>query len=94
MQSDQKSATVVTTGALVPTGGQARLTSVVLTGSSAASSVTFKTGGTSGTVLLTLHAVAGMIQVDIPGAGIRFADGIYATVADVNVDSVVAFYTG
>jgi hypothetical protein len=95
MSSDQKVTSLTTTGAVIATGVPARLTSVALTGATAASSVTFKTGGTGGTVLLTLYTSinAGTQQVNIPGDGLRFDDGIYATVADANINSIVAFYT-
>ena len=85
------------TGDLVAQGASAgivtgRLLGVVLTGdAAAASTAVIKTGGASGTTLVTLQVSLGQdLYVHIPGAGIPYNDGLHVTLT--NGDLCTAFY--
>ena len=90
MQSDVKALDIVATGQTAPLGGAARLVGYsVETG--AGGQIVWKTGGVAGTTLFTSHHGADMF-VDVPGQGVRFKDGIHATLTTVT--GLVVYYTG
>ena len=82
--------TATSTGLLI--GGMTRLKSFVIRSASSGSpAAVFRTGGGSGTTLLTMTFVAGDdTQINIPDNGIIFEDGCHVTLT--NVDSVTAFF--
>ena len=74
--SDQLVAHSTTDGQLVPTTQRARITGIQAEGA-ASSTVVFKSGGSSGTVIATFKFGAEGINYYVPGSGILFDDGIY-----------------
>ena len=82
--------TATATGVLL--GGRTRLKAfVVRSAGSGSPAAVFKTGGSSGTTLLTMTFVAGDdTQITIPDHGIIFDDGCHVTLT--NIDSITAFF--
>ena len=74
--SDQLVAHSTTDGQLVPTTQRARITGIQAEGA-ASSSVIFKSGGASGTVIATFKFGAEGINFYVPGSGILFEEGVY-----------------
>ena len=74
--SDQLVAHSTTDGQLVPTTQRARITGIQAEGA-ASSTVVFKSGGSSGTVIATFKFGAEGINYYVPGSGILFEEGIY-----------------
>jgi len=79
--SDQGSAHATATAQMVATGRRARLTSIQGKGNSASGSITFKSGGASGTVIATFLFGEEGLDMYLPGSGILFEDGIHATIS-------------
>ena len=74
--SDQLVAHSTTDGQLVPTTQRARITGIQAEGAES-SSVVFKSGGSSGTVIATFKFGAEGINYYVPGSGILFEEGVY-----------------
>ena len=74
--SDQLVAHSTTDGQLVPTTQRARITGIQAEGA-ASSSVVFKSGGSSGTVIATFKFGTEGINYYVPGSGILFEEGVY-----------------
>ena len=75
--SDQLVAHATGDGLLVPRNQRARLTGIQASASSASSTIIFKSGGSSGTVVATFLFGTEGIDFYVPGSGILFDDGIY-----------------
>jgi hypothetical protein len=92
--SDLSAKTVTASGDAV--NGRTRVQGVYFTTTVTGSSFTLKTGGSSGTVLLSLTtpAAAGAHDLIIPDDGILFKDGVYVDLADANVTSVTVLFVG
>ena len=72
--------------------GPARLTAVYFTGTANAGSITFRDGGASGDVKLTLQSIANATAPTymlIPGEGIRFSTDLYANLTNVAALTVI-----
>tara|TARA_R100001460_G_scaffold48702_2_gene86808 strand:- start:1586 stop:1861 length:276 start_codon:yes stop_codon:yes gene_type:complete len=82
--------TATSTGSLI--GGRTRLKSFVIRSASSGSpAAVFKSGGSSGTTLLSMTFLASDdTQVTIPEHGMIFEDGCHVTLT--NVDSITAFF--
>ena len=77
--SDQSSAHATPTAQMVaPQNKRARLTSIQAKGN-ASGSITFKSGGASGTTIATYLFGTEGLDMYLPGNGILFEDGIHAT---------------
>ena len=74
--SDQLVANATVDGQMVPTGQRARITGIQAEGA-ASSSIVFKSGGSSGTVIATFKFGDEGIDFYVPGSGILFEEGIY-----------------
>ena len=74
--SDQQVAHATADAQMVPTGQRARITGIQAEGA-ASSSIIFKSGGSSGTVIATFKFGTEGIDFYVPGSGILFDDGIY-----------------
>ena len=74
--SDQQVAHATADAQMVPTGQRARITGIQAEGA-ANSSIVFKSGGSSGTVIATFKFGDEGIDFYVPGSGILFDDGIY-----------------
>ena len=91
MQYDVSSASNTATATYV--NGPARLKAVYFTGTANAGSLTFRDGGASGDVKLTLTSIANATAPTymlIPGEGIRFSSTVYANLT--NVASLTVIY--
>jgi hypothetical protein len=91
MQYDVSSAS--NTASATYFAGPARLKAVYFTGTANAGSITFRDGGASGGVKLTLPSIANATAPTymlIPGEGIRFSTDLYANLT--NVASVTVIY--
>tara|TARA_R100000988_G_C3976596_1_gene154508 strand:- start:193 stop:468 length:276 start_codon:yes stop_codon:yes gene_type:complete len=82
--------TATSTGTLL--GGRTRLKSFVIrTAGSGSPAAVFRSGGASGTTLLTMTFLASDdTQVTIPEHGMIFEDGCHVTLT--NIDSITAFF--
>ena len=89
--SDQSVAHATADGQMVATGRRARVTYIQAEGA-ANSSVVLKSGGASGTVVATFKFGTEGLDIYVPGNGIRFENGVHATMT--NVTSVTIGYTG
>jgi hypothetical protein len=72
--------------------GPARLKAVYFTGTANAGSVTFRDGGASGDIKLTLSSIANATAPTymlIPGEGIRFSTSLYANLTNVSALTVI-----
>lgn len=67
------------------------LRAVTLTPAAAASSVTIRAGGSSGTVILTLNAVASGASIPVTGLNVYCADGIHVTLAGASAECSVVY---
>jgi hypothetical protein len=74
--SDQSVAHATADGQMVPTTRRARVTSIQAEGA-ANSSIVFKSGGASGTVIATYEFGTEGLDMYIPGSGILFTEGVY-----------------
>ena len=74
--SDQLVAHATGDGQMVPTTQRARITGIQAEGA-ASSSIVFKSGGSSGTVIATFKFGTEGIDFYVPGSGILFEEGIY-----------------
>jgi hypothetical protein len=91
MQYDVSSASNTASATYV--NGPARLKAVYFTGTANAGSVTFRDGGASGDIKLTLQSIANATAPTymlLPGEGIRFSTTVYANLT--NVAAVTVFY--
>ena len=91
MQYDVSSASNTASATYV--NGPARLKAVYFTGTANAGAITFRDGGSGGTVKLTLDSIANAsapTYMLIPGEGIRFSSTLYANL--VNVASLTVIY--
>ena len=75
--SDQQVVHTTGDGQLVPLGQRARITGIQASASAASSTIIFKSGGSSGTVVATFLFGTEGIDFYVPGSGILFDDGIY-----------------
>ena len=87
-------ASATTTAQVV--SGRTRLVGVYFTETSTAAQLQFRSGGASGTVLLTLNssAVANSQYLPIPDLGILFEDGIHVTFSSGGVPFLTLFFYG
>lgn len=92
--SDVQAKTVTATGSAV--NGRTRVQGVYYTCTGTGSTVTFRTGGVSGTIILELKTpgAAGAYDLIIPDDGILFTDGVHVTFADANVLSATVLFVG
>ena len=74
--SDQLVAHATADAQMVPTGQRARITGIQAEGAGS-STIVFKSGGASGTVIATFKFGSGGIDFYVPGSGILFDDGVY-----------------
>ena len=74
--SDQLVANATVDGQMVPTGQRARITGIQAEGAGS-STIVFKSGGASGTVIATFKFGSEGIDFYVPGSGILFEEGIY-----------------
>ena len=74
--SDQQVVHSIIDAQIVPTGQRARITGIQAEGA-ASSTIIFKSGGSSGTVVATFLFGTEGIDFYVPGSGILFDDGIY-----------------
>ena len=91
MQYDVSSASNTASATYV--NGPARLKAVYFTGTANAGAITFRDGGSGGTVKLTLDSIANAsapTYMLIPGEGIRLSSTLYANL--VNVASLTVIY--
>jgi hypothetical protein len=88
MQTDVKSAQTTTTGSVY--GASARLKGALVSFASGGT-VVYRDGGASGATVFsfTAPAVAGVVNVEIPGEGILCRTNIHVTLANA---TVVTFY--
>jgi hypothetical protein len=90
MQYDVSSAANTTSTTYV--NGPARLKAVYFTGTANAGAITFRDGGASGDVKLTLPSIANATAPTymlIPGEGIRFSSTLYANLTNVAALTVI-----
>ena len=74
--SDQLVAHATADAQMVPTGQRARITGIQAEGAGS-STIVFKSGGASGTVIATFKFGSEGIDFYVAGSGILFDDGIY-----------------
>ena len=74
--SDQLVAHATGDAQMVPTGQRARITGIQAEGAGS-STIVFKSGGASGTVIATFKFGSEGIDFYVPGSGILFEDGVY-----------------
>jgi hypothetical protein len=74
--SDQLVAHATADAQMVPTGQRARITGIQAEGAGS-STIVFKSGGASGTVIATFKFGSEGIDFYVPGSGILFEDGVY-----------------
>jgi hypothetical protein len=88
------SASATTTAQVVD--GRTRLVGVYFVTTTTAATLTFKSGGASGTTNLTLTSplVAGSQYIKITDMGILFEDGVHVTFSTAGVTSITLFYYG
>ena len=88
------SASATTTAQVV--SGRSRLVGVYFVSTAAAATLTFRSGGASGTTALTLTspAAAGSQYIKITDMGVLFKDGIHVTFSGAGVTSITLFYYG
>ena len=76
--SDQLVAHATADAQMVPTGQRARITGIQAEGAGS-STIVFKSGGASGTVIATFKFGSEGIDFYVPGSGILFVNGLCAT---------------
>ena len=88
------SASATATGQVV--SGRSRLVGVYFVSTATAATLTFKSGGASGTTGLTLTSAPaiGSQYIKITDMGVLFKDGIHVTFSGAGVTSVTLFYYG
>lgn len=88
------SASATTTAQVV--GGRTRLVGVYFVSTATAATLTFRSGGASGTTALTLTspAAAGSEYIPINDMGVLFEDGIHVTFSTGGVTALTLFYYG
>ena len=74
--SDQLVAHATADAQMVPLGQRARITGIQAEGAGS-STIVFKSGGASGTVIATFKFGSEGIDFYVPGSGILFEDGVY-----------------
>ena len=89
--SDQLVANATVDGQMVPTTQRARITCIQAEGA-ASSSIVFKSGGSSGTVIATFKFGTEGIDFYVPGSGILFDEGVYLDLSS-NVTGVTITFT-
>lgn len=93
--SDIQATTLTDTGTAV--ASRVRLAGVNVVGTATAGTLTFRDGGSGGTVKLTYNtpAAAGVYDLLIPDNGILFETDMHVTFSSaVNVPSVIILYVG
>ena len=91
MYSDVKATSLTSSGVVF--AGPARIKGMYAVCGASAGSITFRDGGASGTVLMTVATPAdatATIDVIVPENGIRCETGIYCQIS--NATSVLTFY--
>jgi hypothetical protein len=88
------SASATTTAQVV--SGRSRLVGVYFVSTATAATLTFKSGGASGTTKLTLTSppVIGSQYIKITDMGVLFDSGIHVTFSGAGVTSITLFYYG
>jgi hypothetical protein len=88
------SASATTTAQVV--SGRSRLVGVYFVSTATAATLTFKSGGASGTTGLTLTSAPaiGSQYIKITDMGVLFKDGIHVTFSGAGVTAVTLFYYG
>jgi len=88
------SASATTTAQVV--SGRSRLVGVYFVSTATAATLTFKSGGASGTTGLTLTSAPaiGSQYIKITDMGVLFKDGIHVTFSGAGVTSITLFYYG
>jgi hypothetical protein len=76
--------------------GRARLLGVYFTHTNTPATLTLRSGGATGTVLLALTSPASADSQDLilPDMGILFEDGIHITVSTADITSVTLLFEG
>jgi hypothetical protein len=76
--------------------GRTRLAGMYFTHTVTPATITLKSGGASGTTLMTMTspAVAGSQDMIIPDNGILFPDGIHITLSSAEITSVTLLFVG
>ena len=90
-------AAVTKTATATAVNGRTRLVAIYYIATATATTLTFRTGGASGTTILTLFspAAAGAVRLNIPEDGILFNEGIHLTfLSNSNVTSVTMLFVG
>lgn len=92
--SDISAVSKTATGQAV--NGRTRLAGLYFTHSATPATITLRSGGASGTVLLTITspAAAGSQDLIIPDNGILFSDGIHITLSSVEITSATMLFVG
>lgn len=92
--SDISAVSKTATGQAV--NGRTRLAGLYFTHSATPATITLRSGGASGTVLLTITspAVAGSQDLIIPDNGILFSDGIHITLSSAEITSATMLFVG
>jgi len=92
--SNISTASATTTAQVV--SGRTRLVGVYFTQTSTAAQLQFRSGGASGSLLLTLNssAVANSQFIPISNLGILFDDGIHVTFSSAGIPFVTVFFYG
>ena len=60
---------------------------------SVAGTLTFRNGGGSGAVHMTIAVPVGVVTIDLPGCGILFSTDVHVTITDATVSGLTVFYT-
>jgi hypothetical protein len=76
--------------------GRSRLAGMYFTHTVTPATITLKSGGASGTALMTMTspAAAGSQDMIIPDNGILFPDGIHITLSSAEITSVTLLFVG
>jgi hypothetical protein len=92
--SDISAVSKTATGQAV--NGRTRLAGMYFTNTVTPATITLRSGGGSGTVLLTMTspAAAGSQDMIIPDNGILFTDGIHITLSSAEITSVTLLFVG
>jgi hypothetical protein len=92
--SNIRSVQKIATGQAV--NGRARLLGVYFTHTNTPATLTLRSGGATGTVLLALTSPASADSQDLilPDMGILFEDGIHITVSTADITSVTLLFEG
>lgn len=85
MQTDVKNVRANASAQLLPTNSRARVKGLILTSlGTTVATVLLKSGGSSGTTLIEIDmpATAAFHNAVIPGEGVLFTNGVYATLTN------------